>query len=126
MIDEDDDGSDGISSKASPLYFSGLYLRISLVQVSRTVKTVKTNTVRKSTAPVYNEAFAFHVPVERVKDSYIIIRIFTTVEVIGDKPIGKIIIGNHSESNLGRKHWEAMLLSTRKPIAQWHTIGEIE
>ena len=91
--------------------------------MSRTVKTVVTNTVKASLSPVYNEAFVFHVPVERVKDSYIIIRIVTKQEGEGDKPIGKVLIGNHAESNLGRKHWEAMILSARKPIAQWHTVG---
>lgn len=104
---------------------TGLFLRVSLIQASRTVKTVSTNTVRKTKSPVYNEAFVFHMPVDRVKDSSIIIRVITMIEGDGEKPFGKIIIGEHSESNLGRKHWEAMLLSARRPIAQWHTVGEL-
>ena len=106
--------------------FVGMYLRVSLSQISRTVKTVVTNTVRKTSTPVYNEAFVFHVPFERVKDSHITISIITTLEDKREKTIGKLTIGSHSEANLGRKHWEAMLLSPRRPIAQWHTVNELD
>ena len=102
-----------------------MYLHISLIQVSRTVKTVVTNTIKKTPSPVYNEAFVFHVPVERVKDSYITVSIITKLDRNREKTIGKATIGSHSEANMGRKHWEAMLLTPRRPIAQWHTIAEV-
>jgi len=103
----------------------GMYLQVSLIQVSRTVKTVVTNTIKRTSSPVFNEAFVFHVPLERVQDSYINISIITKLEMNGGKIIGKLTIGSQSEANLGRKHWEAMLLSPRRPIAQWHVVNEI-
>ena len=102
-----------------------MYLQVSLIQVSRTVKTVVTNTIKRTSSPVFNEAFVFHVPLERVQDSYINISIITKLEMNGGKIIGKLTIGSQSEANLGRKHWEAMLLSPRRPIAQWHVVNEI-
>ena len=99
---------------------------MSLIQGTRTLKTVQTNTARKTTAPVYNEAFVFQVPVERIKDSQLVIRIITKTTGEGEKVIGKVIIGATAESNLGRKHWEAMLLSARRPIAQWHALSDYD
>jgi len=99
------------------------YLRVSLLVLGKPLKSVQTSSVRRSTAPVYNEAFVFHTPLERIKDTDIIVSVMT----YGDssekqKVIGKISVGLNADNNLGRKHWEAMLASPRKPVAQWHAL----
>ena len=89
------------------------------------MKTVQTSSVRRSSSPVYNEAFVFHTPLERFKDTDIIISVMTyDPNKTSPKMLGKIIVGPESDSNLGRKHWEAMLASPRKPVAQWHSLVE--
>ena len=89
------------------------------------MKTVQTSSVRKSSNPVYNEAFVFHTPLERIKDTDIAVSVMTYGENISlPEMLGKIIVGPESENNLGRKHWEAMLTSPRKPVAQWHSMIE--
>lgn len=99
------------------------YLRVSLLVSGKTMKTVQTSSVRHSSNPVYNEAFVFHAPLERFKDTDIIISVMTyDPNKTAPKMLGKIIVGPESDSNLGRKHWEAMLVSPRKPVAQWHTL----
>ena len=40
------------------------------------------------------------------------------------KTLGKVVVGPKAENNLGRKHWEAMLTSPRKPVAQWHALSD--
>lgn len=99
------------------------YLRVSLLVLGKTMKTVQTSSVRRSSAPVYNEAFVFHTPLERIKDTDIVVSVMSYVQA-PEKPkmLGKIIVGPKAEHNLGRKHWEAMLTSPRKPIAQWHSL----
>lgn len=109
-------------AKETPL---ATYLRVSLLVAGKTMKTVQTSSVRRSTAPVYNEAFVFHTPLERIKDTDIIVSVMTYGQSESQpKMLGKIIVGPESDNNLGRKHWEAMLTSPRKPVAQWHSLSE--
>lgn len=90
------------------------------------MKTVQTASIRRSSSPVYNEAFVFHTPLERIKDTDIIVSVMTYGQTNSSpKMLGKVIVGPESDNNLGRKHWEAMLTSPRKPIAQWHTLNQI-
>ena len=106
-------------------YILATYLRVSLLVSGKIMKTVQTSSVRRSTAPVYNEAFVFHTPLERIKDTDINISVMTYgASESAPKMLGKIRVGPQSDSNLGRKHWEAMLTSPRKPVAQWHTLAD--
>ena len=98
---------------------------MSLLILGKSMKTVQTSSVRRSTAPVYNEAFVFHTPLERIKETDIVVSVMTYGDSSGQsKSLGKVIVGPKSENNLGRKHWEAMLTSPRKPVAQWHALSE--
>lgn len=102
------------------------YLRVSLMVSGKTMKTVQTTSVRKSSSPVYNEAFVFHTPLERIKDTDVIVSVMASEDINNTQPkmLGKLIVGPESGSNLGRKHWEAMLTTPRRPVAQWHSISE--
>lgn len=102
------------------------YLRVSLLVSGKTMKTVQTSTIRRSSTPVYNEAFVFHSPLEHIKDTDIIVSVMLrgSQSKASPKMLGKVIVGPESDNNLGRKHWEAMLTSPRKPIAQWHALSE--
>ena len=89
------------------------------------MKTVQTSSVRRSTAPVYNESFVFHTPLERIKETDIVVSVMTYGDSAGQsKTLGKVVVGPKAENNLGRKHWEAMLTSPRKPVAQWHALSD--
>ena len=93
--------------------------------LGKTMKTVQTSSVKRSTAPVYNEAFVFHTPLERIKETDIVVSVMTYGDSAGQsKTLGKVVVGPKSANNLGRKHWEAMLTSPRKPVAQWHLLSE--
>lgn len=92
----------------------------------KTMKTVQTTSVRKSSSPVYNEAFVFHTPLERIKDTDLVVSVMASDDINSTQPkmLGKLIVGPESGNNLGRKHWEAMLTTPRRPVAQWHSIEE--
>lgn len=102
------------------------YLRVSLMVSGKTMKTVQTTSVRKSSSPVYNEAFVFHTPLERIKDTDVVVSVMASDDIDSSQPkmLGKLIVGPESGNNLGRKHWEAMLTTPRRPVAQWHGISE--
>ena len=90
------------------------------------MKTVQTTSVQKSINPVYNEAFVFHTPLERIKDTDIVVSLLSSDDITSPQPkmLGKVIVGPVLGTNLGRKHWEAMLSTPRRPVAQWHTVSE--
>lgn len=99
------------------------YLRVSLIVLDKIMKTVQTSSVRRSTAPVYNEAFVFHTPLERIQDTAINVSVMTYGDAGGQpKVLGQALVSPKADNNLGRKHWEAMLATPRKPIAQWHAL----
>ena len=41
------------------------------------------------------------------------------------EPIGKVLLGCDQKGPEGR-HWTEMLASPRRPVAQWHTLKDIE
>lgn len=109
------------------MFIIATYLRVSLLVLGKTMKTVQTSSVKRSSHPVYNEAFVFHTPLEKIKDTDIVVSVMTYGQQPGKpKMLGKIVVGPKAENNLGRKHWDAMLTSPRKPVAQWHTFTEEE
>ncbi len=97
-------------------------MKVSLIQSGRTMKTVQTNIAKKTSNPVYNEAFVFQVPVEKIKDATAVIKVIAKIKEQDDQMLGRVVTGTNAGSNLGRKHWEAMLFTARKPVAQWHPI----
>ena len=93
----------------------------------QTVKAVQTPSVQKSTNPVYNAAFVFNPPSDKIKDTDIVVTLISSDDITSPQPklLGKVIVGPVSGTNLGRKHWEAMLSIPRRPIAQWHSLSKV-
>lgn len=93
----------------------------------RQIKKAKTSIARKALQPVYNEAFVFDIPVHRLSDVSLLVRVLNTEldsdeAVISGKTIGKALIGPDARNSIGLHHWNCMMTSPRKPIAQWHPL----
>ena len=84
------------------------------------VKKIKTSVKSKTLTPVYNEAFIFDVPAQHIGNVGLYARVFN--ERNGQHLLGKVVIAPHARTSMGVHHWERMLLSPRRPIAQWHRI----
>lgn len=84
------------------------------------VKKIKTSIKRKTLNPVYNEAFIFDVPTQHISNVSLYARVVNDRE--DQELMGKVVIGRSSRSGMGLHHWDCMLMSPRKPIAQWHVI----
>lgn len=102
------------------------FAKVSLLVSGRQVKKTKTSIARKTLQPVYNEAFVFDIPVHRLSDVSLLVRVLHS-EPQGEKDIdgktmGKAIIGPDAKNSIGLHHWNCMMTSPRKPIAQWHPL----
>ena len=101
-------------------FFVDPFLKVSLVLNRKQVKKIKTSIKKKTTNAVYNEAFIFDVPSEHIANVGLYARIFNDRD--GQEVLGRVVIGPQAKTSMGVHHWECMLLSPRKPIAQWHSI----
>ena len=92
----------------------------------RQLKKTKTSVAKNTLAPVYNEAFVFDVPIDRLSDVSLLVRMLDTNTEDGRRPqtktIGKAIVGPDAQSSIGLHHWNCMMTTPRKPIAQWHPL----
>lgn len=92
----------------------------------RQMKKTKTSVARNTLLPVYNEAFVFDVPIDRLSDVSLLVRVLDTYDGDGRRPqtrtIGKSIVGPDAQTSIGLHHWNCMMTTPRKPIAQWHPL----
>ena len=76
--------------------------------------------------PVYNEAFVFDVPIDRLSDVSLLVRVLDSsageASRLGAQTIGKCIVGPDAHTSIGLHHWNCMMTTPRKPIAQWHPL----
>lgn len=101
-------------------FYLGPFLKVSLMLNRKQVKKIKTSVKSKTLNPVYNEAFIFDVPSQHIGNVNLYMRVVNDRE--NQQVMGKVIIGPNAKCIMGVHHWERMLLSPRKPLAQWHMI----
>ncbi|XP_027056084.1 synaptotagmin-6-like [Pocillopora damicornis] len=102
------------------------FVKVSLMLSGRQLKKTKTSVAKNTLAPVYNEAFVFDVPIDRLSDVSLLVRMLDTNTEDGRRPqtktIGKAIVGPDAQTSIGLHHWNCMMTTPRKPIAQWHPL----
>lgn len=111
------------------MFVSGAFVKVSLMLSGRQIKKTKTSVVHRTLAPVYNEAFVFDIPVKRLGDVSLVVRLLNVEpdkqgdeQIRSGKTIGKATIGPDAKISIGLHHWNCMMTSPRKPIAQWHPL----
>ncbi|KAL5104215.1 Synaptotagmin-1 [Taenia crassiceps] len=101
------------------------YVKLSLMLQGRRIKKKKT-TIKKCTLnPYYNESFSFDVPFDLIQKVNLIVTVVDYDRVGSSDPIGRIVLGCNS-TGAALRHWSDMLANPRRPIAQWHTLQEIQ
>ena len=76
----------------------------------------KTKVIKKSTSPVFNEAFVFEMKEEELKRSSVMCEVYR-----GDKRIGYITLGLESFGTEVRQ-WNDMMMSPLKRITETHLL----
>lgn len=115
-----------LSKTAFPNDLPHPFIKVSLMLSGRQLKKTKTSVAKNTLVPVYNEAFVFDVPIDRLSDVSLLVRVLDTNTEDGRRPqtqtIGKAIVGPDAQTSIGLHHWNCMMTTPRKPIAQWHPL----
>ncbi|XP_014661576.1 PREDICTED: synaptotagmin-1-like isoform X6 [Priapulus caudatus] len=101
------------------------YVKIALMQNGKRIKKKKTSIKKCTLNPYYNESFTFEVPFEQIQKVSLIVTVVDYDRIGSSEAIGRVILGCNSTGSALR-HWSDMLASPRRPIAQWHTLLELE
>ncbi|XP_057292798.1 synaptotagmin 1-like [Hydractinia symbiolongicarpus] len=97
------------------------FVKVTMFQRKKKVKTQKTRYIKQTLNPYYNEEFTFKldaalVPVTDIRFLVLDYDLFGGADVIG-----QITVGAHSYGPQLR-HWRDMLLSPHRPVACWHML----
>lgn len=103
------------------------YVKLALYCEGKRIKKKKTSIKKCTLNPHYNESFSFEVPFDLVQKVQLIVTVVDYDRIGTSEPIGKIILGCEQTSGEPElRHWMDMLASPRRPIAQWHSLKDIE
>ncbi|UXI15365.1 RecName:Proclotting enzyme [Sarcoptes scabiei] len=99
------------------------YVKIYLFQRGERISKKRTHIKKRTLCPVFNESFIFDLPTEEgLEDVRIQFWIYDHDRVTRNELIGKIEIGSKTEQSIAEKHWNEVIKSPRRQIAEWHKI----
>lgn len=88
-------------------------------RVEKRKTTVKMCTLN----PVFNESFEFDVPVEKIRETSLLVSVMDFDKIGRNELIGKFLLANRS-GPLESKHWSEMMQNPRQTISQWHLLKD--
>ncbi|GAB6025874.1 Synaptotagmin-17 [Chamberlinius hualienensis] len=99
------------------------FVRISLVQGSKLMKSRKTSCKRNTIDPEFNEMFSFDVHPSILSEVSVVITVWDSNPGMAKNDfIGRVVIGQHSSGPNEITHWKRMLQMQRSTVDQWHTL----
>lgn len=99
-------------------------MKICLIQDGKQGKKKKTTVKKRTLNPYYNETFTFNVPFEKIETTSLMVAVLDFDRMSKSELIGKTIIGALASGGPELRHWEDMLASPKKPVAQWHALSK--
>ena len=95
-----------------------------MINIKKRQRKRKTTTLPTagSLFPVYNEALAFDVADANLEDIRLQVLVKQEMESSPDQVVGRVVLGTNAEG-LELQHWKEAMTS-KKPIAQWHSLRE--
>lgn len=104
------------------------YVKLALMSADgKRLKKKKTSIKKCTLNPHYNESFSFEIPFELVQEVQLVVTVVDYDRIGTSEPIGKIALGcQRTSGDSELRHWLDMLASPRRPIAQWHTLKDID
>uniref|UniRef100_A0A7E4VK70 Synaptotagmin-1 n=1 Tax=Panagrellus redivivus TaxID=6233 RepID=A0A7E4VK70_PANRE len=107
--------------KMDVLGLSDPYVKIYLMMQNKRLEKKKTTIKMKTLNPYYNESFSYDVTPEKMQRVHLHVIVSDYDRVGSNERIGQVIIGPTSNGP-GNKHWNDMLQTPRRSVAQWHTL----
>ncbi|XP_019615761.1 PREDICTED: synaptotagmin-1-like isoform X2 [Branchiostoma belcheri] len=101
------------------------YVKMQLFSNNKRLKKKKTTIKKRTLNPYYNESFTFEVPFEQIQRVELKLTVMDWDRTSKNDPIGELRLGPNA-TGAELRHWSDMLANPRRPIAQWHTLTEIE
>ncbi|RWS04030.1 synaptotagmin 1:-like isoform H, partial [Dinothrombium tinctorium] len=108
--------------------FGGLsdpFVKITLYMNGKKFKKKKTSVKKCTLNPYFNESFVFEIKPDQLPRCHIVLTVLDYDRIGTCDAIGKVAVGPNQEGN-GLKHWQDMINTPRRPIAQWHSLKDPE
>ncbi|CAG0912284.1 unnamed protein product [Notodromas monacha] len=104
----------------------GLYVKFELYEGKRVIKSKKTDIVRGTKDPIFDETFNMHVPGNYLYDIFCEVSVWYKGRFGRKKCIGKAAVGPVSfvSSPPGVAHWDEMMQKPNVKVSQWHTLQQ--
>src|SRR6218665_2265114 len=89
--------------------------------MNRKVEKKKTAIHQKTLNLVFDENFMFSIPMDRVRQTSLVVSVMEYDGIVRNDRIGQIILGSKN-GPIKIKHWNEMFAKTRQPVAKWHVL----
>lgn len=101
------------------------YVKIYVYHKGSRLFKKRTHVKKRTLSPVFNESFVFDIPHEEGLDNIQMqFLVYDHDRVTRNELIGKIDMSCQTGGSVTEKHWNEVIKSPRKQIAQWHKLVE--
>ncbi|XP_064618215.1 synaptotagmin-17-like [Liolophura sinensis] len=98
------------------------FLKVTLVQYEKPIKTKKTSCKKNTIDPIFNESVSFNVTPQQLESTSIVLTVWDHNSKTRDDYCGRVVLGKYSTGPHEITHWNRMLNSQRTAVAQWHSL----
>ncbi|XP_011299534.1 synaptotagmin-7 isoform X1 [Fopius arisanus] len=106
-----------INGKSDP------YVKVWLQFADKRIEKRKTPIFKCTLNPVFNEAFSFNVPWEKIRECSLDVMVMDFDNIGRNELIGRIqLAGKNGTGASETKHWQDMITKPRQTIVQWHRL----
>nr|CAG4651802.1 EOG090X05OW [Triops cancriformis] len=102
------------------------YVKIYLLHNGQRIAKKKTHVKKRTLNPVFNESFVFDVPAaaEGLENLSLEFLVLDWDRVTKNEVIGRLELGGPKATGSALHHWNEVLYSPRRQIAEWHKLRE--
>ncbi|KAM7536945.1 hypothetical protein Aperf_G00000077186 [Anoplocephala perfoliata] len=98
------------------------YVKLYFMENDKRIAKRKTHVKRRTSNPVFNEAFALDIPPNtKLENIRLDFRMVNWERDSPSKVVGHVILGS-SGNDRARQHWKTAIENPRKQVAEWHNI----
>merc|ERR1712223_1275215 len=102
------------------------YVKIYLLYNDRRIAKKKTHVKKRTLSPVFNESFVFELPhlEEGLKNISLEFMLLDWDRVTKNEVVGRLDLGGPKCTGTALNHWNEVVSSPRRQIAEWHKLNE--